>query len=363
MHRFLVFISLLLVFGCSDDSVTDNPNDTDIYFPPTNSEVWENSSISELGWDDGVLPELYDFLETNNTRAFLILKDGRIVVEQYWGKDILNIAAFDKNSNWYWASAGKSLTALLVGIAQQEGFLSITDKTSDYLGEGWTSMETEKENLITIKHQLTMTTGLNHLVDDIYCTLPECLTYEVDAGEQWYYHNAPYTLIEEVVAAAANMTYSRFTSDYVGETTGIDGTWIKGEYNNIYWSTPRDAARFGLLIQNEGKWDDVEVLSDKNYYNEMVNTSQNLNPSYGYLWWLNGKGSVVLPGLTTTIPRDMCPNAPDELFSAMGKDGQFIEILPSKGIVVVRMGEAPDNSLLPVLFHDDMWEILTDLFE
>ena len=363
MQRFLLLIAMLFVFGCSDDTDTDNSMETGLYFPPANSETWENTAISELGWNEEILPELYDFLETNNTRAFLILKNGRIVVEEYWGNDILNFGSFDKNSNWYWASAGKSLTAFLVGIAQQEGLLSINDKTSDYLGEGWTNMATEKENLITIKHQLTMTTGINHQVDDLYCTSPECLSYEVDAGQQWFYHNAPYTLLEDVVAAAAGITYSRFTRDYVGETTGIGGTWIKSGYNNVYWSTARDAARFGLLIQNEGTWDDVEVLSDKNYYNEMVNISQYLNPSYGYLWWLNGKGSVVLPGLTTSVPRDMCPNAPDELFAAMGKDGQFIEILPERGIVVVRMGEAPDNSLLPVLFHDDMWEILTRLIQ
>nr|WP_321357040.1 serine hydrolase [uncultured Draconibacterium sp.] len=363
MHRFTFLLALILLFGCSDDTVVDNPKENEIYFPPTDSETWESMSISDLGWNEEILPELYGFLESNNTRVFMILKNGRIVIEEYWGKNILNIASFDKNSNWYWASAGKSLTAVLVGIAQQEGMLSINDKISDYLGEGWTSMATEKENQITIKHQLTMTTGINHKVEDFYCTLPECLTYEVDAGEQWFYHNAPYTLLEEVVAAAAKMSYSKFTSDYLGQITGIDGSWIKSDYNNVYWSTARDAARFGLLIQNEGKWDDLDILSDKNYYHEMVNTSQNLNPSYGYLWWLNGKGSVVLPGLTTPVLRDMCPNAPDELFAAMGKDGQFIEILPSKGIVVVRMGEAPDNSLLPVLFHDDMWEILARLIE
>ncbi|WP_319480968.1 serine hydrolase domain-containing protein [uncultured Draconibacterium sp.] len=362
MFRFTILIALFLFLGCSDDTVVDNPKEAEIYFPPTDSETWENTSVSELGWNEGVLNELYDFLKTNNTRAFLILENGRIVVEEYWGKDILNISSFDKNSKWYWASAGKSLTAVLVGIAQQEGMLSIDDKTSDYLGNGWTNMDLEKENLITIKHQLSMTSGLNHQVGDLDCTLPECLTYGVDAGEEWFYHNAPYTLLEEVVATAADLDYNRFTAEYLGQKTGINGNWIKSGYNNIYWSTARDAARFGLLIQNEGEWNGKEVVSDKSYFNAMVNTSQNLNLSYGYLWWLNGKGSVVLPGFTAPLNSSMSPHAPDELIAAMGKNGQFIEVLPSESIVVVRMGEAPGNSLLPVLFHDEMWEILMRFF-
>jgi hypothetical protein len=48
-------------------------------------------------------------------------------------------------------------------------------------------------------------------------------------------------------------------------------------------------------------------------------------------------------------------NAPSDIFAAMGKNGQFIDVVPSRKIVVIRMGEAPDNSLVPITFHDDMW--------
>ncbi|WP_319590440.1 serine hydrolase domain-containing protein [uncultured Draconibacterium sp.] len=358
MNRYILFLIPFLLFACSNENETDDLNETNNYFPPLETESWESADISELGWNEQVVPELYDFLEENNTRAFIILKNGRIVLENYWGKDILNIASFDKNTKWYWASAGKSLTSVLVGIAQQEGFLSINNKTSDFLGTGWTSLEPDKENLITIKHQLTMTSGLNHEQTDLDCTLPECLTYGVDAGEEWFYHNAPYTLLEEVVVAAADMNYNRFTNDYFGQKTGMNGSWIKSGYNNVYWSTARDAARFGLFILREGNWNGQEILHDKNYYNSMLNSSQDLNLSYGYLWWLNGKGSVVLPGFTTPVNTDMSPQAPNDLVAAMGKNGQFIEVLPGNDIVVIRMGEAPGNSLLPVLFHNEMWEIL-----
>ena len=68
-----------------------------------------------------------------------------IVLEKYFG-------THTPSSVWYWASAGKTLTALAVGIAQQESYLNIHDTTSSYLGNGWTSMPLSQEQKITIKH-------------------------------------------------------------------------------------------------------------------------------------------------------------------------------------------------------------------
>ena len=54
-------------------------------------------------------------------------------------------------------------------------------------------------------------------------------------------------------------------------------------------------------------------------------------------------------------------DAPDDLFAAAGKNGQFLDVIPSENIVVVRMGEAPDGSLVPIQFHNEMWEKISDL--
>jgi len=77
------------------------------------------------------LENLFNYLESNKTRAFIVLKEGRIVIEEYFGDNINGTSDFDRNSQWYWASAGKTLTATLVGIAQQDGFLNIENPTSD----------------------------------------------------------------------------------------------------------------------------------------------------------------------------------------------------------------------------------------
>ncbi len=135
----------------------------------------------------------------------------------------------------------------------------------------------------------------------------------------------------------------------------MDGRWIYQRDNNVYWSTARDAARFGLLMLNKGKWSDNQIMTDQDYYNAMTTSSQSLNPSYGYCTWLNGKSSIVLPGLPISFKIPLSENAPSDLFAAMGKNGQFIDVVPSNNIVVIRMGEAPDNSLVPRAFHDEMW--------
>lgn len=357
-------LSLGLLFSCGTEAPTPIPEPVETaYFPPKNTNDWAFTPPSELDWDLAKLEELKDFLKTNNTRAFLILKDGKIVVEEYWGQTITNSGPFGPESNWYWASAGKTLTAFLTGIAQQKGLLDIEDKTSDYLGEGWTSMDAEQENLIKIVHQLSMTTGLDYEVADIDCTDPGCLRYRQDAGTQWYYHNAPYTLLGSVISQASGMSYEQFTDEELEEKIGMSGRWILSGYNNVYWSRARDMARFGILIMNKGKWEDAQIMTDSVYYEAMINPSQALNPSYGYLWWLNGKEAVIFPSLPNEFPTSVAPSAPVDLFAAMGKNGQFLGIVPSKDLIVVRMGQAPDGSLVPVQFHDEMWGLLSEIID
>lgn len=355
MKRLVLLLLLTGVFACGKEE-TEPVTESGNYFPPLISAVWETSTLKSLNWNEEAANDLHDFLSQNSTRAFILLKDGRIVMENYWGRNILNTASFDKNTMWYWASAGKTLTAFLVGMAQEDGLLNIDNKTSDYLGNNWTSLPLPKEDLIRVKHQLTMTTGLDYGVSNSDCTEPNCLQYKADAGTQWFYHNAPYTLLESVVSVSANQSYNDFTDEKIESKIGMNGTWLHTGDNNVYWSTARDAARFGLLMLNRGDWDKAEVMTDKNYFNSMVNSSQNLNPSYGYLCWLNGKSSIIFPGLPTSFNISLSSSAPSDLFAAIGKNGQFIDVVPSENIVVIRFGEAPDNALVPVNFHNDMWE-------
>lgn len=201
-----------------------------------------------------------------------------------------------------------------------------------------------------------MTTGLDYGVSDIDCTDPSCLQYKADAGDQWFYHNAPYTLLQTVVSNASGLSYNDFTNQALESKIGMNGHWKNVNENSVFFSTARDAARYGLLLLNKGKWDNQTIMTDNDYFNAMTHSSQILNPSYGYLFWLNGKSSIILPGLPTSFQQQLSDHAPADLFAGIGKNGQYVDIVPSRDLVVIRMGESPDVSPVPTVFHDQMWE-------
>lgn len=354
----LFLFSMICLFGsCTKQAGSDPPNpDSTIYFPPNSGTAWEKQTPSSLGWNTAALNNTHDFLEQKNTKAFIVLHNGRIVSEKYFG-------TFTADSNWYWASAGKTLTAFLVGIAQKEDLLKIDEPTSKYLGTGWTSLSPMQEAQITIRHQLSMTSGLND-GSNSDCTLPACLQYLAAPNIRWAYHNAPYTLLEKVVERASGKTYNAFFQEKIRNRIGMNGAWFRvGDYNNVYFSNARSMARFGLLLLAEGQWNGTNLLNDASYFNSMVNSSQNLNPSYGYLTWLNGKASHLLPTLQFQFNGSLVPNAPADMYCALGRDDQKIYVVPSKKLVVIRMGAAAGNVQLAVSsFDNELWAYLKDVF-
>jgi CubicO group peptidase (beta-lactamase class C family) len=324
-----------------------------LYFPPLTGTVWETTNPSELGWCQNKIDSLYAYLESQDTKAFIVLKDGKIVLEQYFN-------GHAQNTPWYWASAGKTITAFLVGIAQQEGFLNINNPSSDYLGAGWTSCTSPQENAITVWHQLTMTTGLDDS-GNLGCILPSCLQFLANPGTRWSYHNAPYTLLDQVIAGATGTTLNLYTTEKLKNPTGMTGSFVQVEDNNVFFSSARSMARFGLLVLNNGNWNGTPIMTDTDYFADMINTSQELNKGYGYLWWLNGKENYMLPSVQITIPGSIMPNAPDDMVSGLGKDGQFVNVVPSQNLVLIRMGEEPSGSLVPFMMNDKIWEYMNDL--
>ncbi len=356
-------LASLLLCSCQKDLnlPVDMPTeiDDDIYFPAIGSSVWESLDPEDLGWNHEAINGLDAYMESTNTRALLVLKNGKMVIEKYRGKSLLGLP-FTKNSTWYWASAAKTLTATLAGVAQQEGHLKLDIPSNTYLGVGWTSLEPDQESAITVKHHLAMTTGLDEKVNKD-CTAPDCLTYKTDPGNRWFYHNAPYTLIDGIISKATNTSFDDYFNTKLRDRIGMDGFWNYVDYNHLYFSTPRAMARFGLLFLNGGKWDQETILN-ASHTQDMLTPSQDLNPSYGYLWWLNGKSSHILPGLAISFQGPILPNAPMDIFAGLGKNGQGVFVSPGEGLVVIRMGDNPDQSLVPVKFFNNLWDELNKVF-
>jgi CubicO group peptidase (beta-lactamase class C family) len=341
---FLLFLVFPFI-GCSKKG--DPQPDTSMYFPSNTDNTWETTSLSGLGWNEKAVQPLKDYLIQKHTKSFMILVNGRIVIEEYFN-------GHTQNATWQWNSAGKTLVAATTGIAQQEGLLNINDKVSQYLGPGWTSEPLSKENLIMLKHLLTMTSGIEDASDLV---IRPNLTYLADAGTRWSYHNVFQKLID-VVAAAANQDFETYFTDRLKNKIGMDGFWNFGPIFKIYHSNTRSMARFGLLALNRGKWGNDQII-DETYFTGCINTSQNINPSYGYLWWLNGKTSYMVPGGQTVYQGPIIPNAPLDIYAAMGAEDQRIYVIPGKKMVIVRMGEASDPanpSFALSGFDHDIWE-------
>ncbi|GAB5564401.1 MAG: serine hydrolase [Winogradskyella sp.] len=355
--NYLVLIWIMVVsYSCSSNNENNDPNDNnpqteEIYFPPINSDIWETKTIEDLNWNNSELQPLLDYLDTKNTKSFMMLHDGKIVLERYFN-------GHSNTSPWYWASAGKTLTTAMAGIAEDEGILDINDKVSDYIGTGWTSAPLEKENLITCKHLLSMSSGLDDSIGDD--TSPTNLQFVADAGTRWAYHNV-YVKLQDVISAASNQSWSNYFNTKLKNKIGMTGAWLQNNDFNVYWSTSRSMARFGLLIYANGKWQ-VEQIIPEAYLSEATNTSQNLNKSYGYMWWLNGKSSFRLPQTQIEFTGELIPNAPNDMYTALGKNDQKIYIVPSKKLVVLRMGEAADTENFALSnFDNELWEKINAL--
>jgi CubicO group peptidase (beta-lactamase class C family) len=136
----------------------------------------------------------------------------------------------------------------------------------------------------------------------------------------------------------------------------MNGTWIPNGGLNVYWSNTRSMARFGLLALNNGQWNS-DVIVDSNFINAATTTSQNINEAYGYLWWLNGKSSYHLPQTQFEFTGSLIPEAPADMYMALGKNDQKIYVIPSKKMVVVRIGDAADGPTFGLSAFDNLlWE-------
>ena len=342
-----ILLLLLSIVSCSknDNEIQQTPTES-MYYPSNTSASWETKSLSSLGWNQNAVQPLKDYLNQKGTKSFMILVNGRIVMEEYFN-------GHTATATWEWNSAGKTLVASTVGIAQQENLLNINNKVSDYLGTEWTSMPLNKENLITVKHLLTMTAGND---DTKQYVIKSNLTYIADAGTRWAYSNI-FQKLTDVVNKASNKPFETYFNEKLKSKIGMEGFWNFGTIFTIYHSNTKSMARFGLLALNKGKWNNEQIINES-YFNESVSTSQSINPSYGYLWWLNGKTSFMIPNEQNVYQDFLVPNAPDDMYAAMGAKDQRIYVIPSKKMAVIRMGDASDpvNPNFAVSgFDNELW--------
>jgi CubicO group peptidase (beta-lactamase class C family) len=352
------FLTRTLVAALTVAAITTSPLSADgLYFPPANGP-WAHVDPASVGWDLNALDAALDYAHSAHSSSVVILLNGRILAEREW--DVDGPARYarlrvGKTSDGRViedvASAQKSLVAFLAGVAEGRHQLDLAAPVDRYLGAGWSKADRAAESAITVRHLMTMTSGLN-----------DSLTYLQHAGDSWRYNTGAYSRMIGVIEKAVGTHIQTFTHDVLTGPTGmIDSRWLPRPWsagndaaNSIGLATTgRDLARFGLLVLARGKWDGKDLLQNPNYLGQMLTPSQDLNPSYGLLWWLNGQRRFQLAGATASQPGSLIPSAPGDLVAAQGALDRKCYVVPSLGLVVTRLGDQTGEA-----FNNEFWKLL-----
>ena len=233
------------------------------------------------------------YLEDNKTSSFILFHEGKIKVEKEFvvkePSDFYKIASegnVDSRSLEDVASIQKSFVSILIGLAQEKGYLKISDPVSKYLGD-WTRSNKEGVEDITIRHLLTMTSGLNKTLD-----------LRKYPGSEWQYTSRPYGQLLYILELVTEKSIQDLSFDWLFSPLGLDETyWKKRDKGPMGFSTDssdyglvttaRDLLKFGDFILNGGEVGTNHIITDIDFFDDSFTKSQPHNPAYGYLWWLN----------------------------------------------------------------------------
>ncbi|MCO4794866.1 MAG: serine hydrolase [Bacteriovoracaceae bacterium] len=375
--NFLNLVSLLTLLA-----VTNSAFATQDYWP---TKEWKTKSLQSAGIDQFKFNKLLNFIwdpkAKYKTDVFMIIKDGYIVYEGY-GR------GHHKNKKHMFWSFSKSLTNILMGIAVKKDIVKLNDPVMKYYPE----MNREKAKNVKLEHVLNMSSGLKYfeehpaniiLSDAIYVHYSKPNWKDIALsitkrkmkhrpGEKFNYGTHEPILAMGILKKAMNSTqaYNDFPWTELFDKLNMksitfeqdkSGTFVGGSGG---WGTARDYAKLGLLMLNNGQWENEQILPDnwvqwstKRIAPSLFNAKKErkerrLNrEAYGSYWWLNYK----LP-MNKHRPY---PNAPEDLYQAMGFRGQTLGVIPSMDLIVLRMGSDGRKPKTKVK-RDKMYKLLFD---
>ena len=276
------------------------------------------------------------------TTALLIVQGGRIIHERY-------APGFDVSTRTRTWSTAKSIAVTLIGMLVDQGRLSLDAP----LGFEWLprvrSPETDPRNAITLRHVLNMSSGLDPVDNNgLEYATGSGLAYWAGAssvegalrralirepGTYWDYENYDTLLgvLAMKLALGGGQAYLEFPRkallDRIGMRNTLIGTDRFGDFilSSQVYTNARDLARFGMLYLQGGVWNGERLLSEE--WIEFVRTpapaTRERGNMYGGQWWL-------VPDGRTDVPKDA--------YSTAGNRGQFVVIVPSHDLVIVRRG-------------------------
>jgi len=332
-----------------------------LYFPPINRE-WATITPKDVGWDVNKIEQVLQYVGSQKSSGLVVLYNGRILAERYWAVSsaenksspysrLVFGATQDSRALEDVASAQKSIVSFLIAVAREKKLLDIDRSVSSYLGNGWSNASKAEENRITVRHLMSMTSGLTI-----------SLKAKNPPGKAWEYNTSAYSKTIPILSAATGRSIHELTRDWLTDPTGMrESIWVTrawatraSDANSIgYVTSVRDLARFGLLVLANGNWDGKRIIKDHSYLKEALQSSQQMNPAYGLLWWLNDQNaSADKQEANSTF---MVPEAPNDMVAVLGALNRLVYIVPSKDLVVARMGDASDSD-----FAHRFWQLLSD---
>lgn len=312
---------------------------------------------------DGVAERLRPALDralVDGSTSLLVMQAGEILAERYapgWATDRPRELA----------SVAKSIVAVLIGMAIEDGFVDGLEQSAAEFIPQWRD---DARQAITLRHLMSMTSGL----DDVGLALRNVTgdQFAINAaaplrdppGTRWAYNTAAYHLLFHLLLRATGEGVEPYAQRKLLGPLGMEDThWVtstgrgeQGPVTNYYSaaSTARDLARFGTLVLNGGRHDGRQLVR-ADFLQTLTTSSQALNPSYGLLWWCNA-----VPGFDATgrVGGYRFPRSPRDTVAALGAGGQAVLLVPSRRLVIVRQGNPP---AAPSLFDDLMSSVVEAL--
>jgi len=281
------------------------------------------------------------------TRAVVVVYDGKLVAEQY-------APSFNKDTKMYGWSMAKSFTAALIGTLVKQGKLDI--KQPAPVPE-WNEAK-DPRHAITLENLLQQTSGLDFLEDyskesDVTSMLykkGDMAAYAASRslahtpGTVFNYSSGNSNILSRIIKqTTGEKKYAAYPYAALFYKTGMyhtsmesdaSGTYVGSSYIN---ATARDYARFGLLYYNDGVWNGERILPEGWVKQTAIAPAANKTKNYGYQFWLNGFHA------NDSLHR-LYPDVPADMFYCDGYAYQEIYIIPSKKLVVVRLGLTLDKS-------------------
>jgi CubicO group peptidase (beta-lactamase class C family) len=330
------------------------PLDTAQPWPAGEAVEYDPNPALEAVLDDAFTDP--DPANPRRTRAIVVVKDGQIIAERY-------ADGYDRDTPFLGWSMTKSVTHALLGILVKQGKLDIHQPAPV---PEWGSPD-DPRHAITTDQLMRMSSGLEFNEDyaDLSTGVTQMLYNTTDMAA--YAANMPLVADPDTVwnysSGTANIL-SRIIRDLVGgdvtdywafpqtalfHPIGIDsavmepdasGTLVGSSY---MYATARDWARFGLLYLNGGVWNGERILPEGwvDYARTPTPPSQG---EYGALWWLN-RGQV---------DHKEWEGVPDDAYAAEGHDGQYVVVIPSRGMVIVRLGVSRNGAWDEAAFLRDV---------